>query len=119
MMQFKMVLDMISKNKTTRYTDLAYFTTQVADTSDSSGIRVKNFDFDSDTSENTFSRLFISCMANERSQGEEQSHCKNYFFEMPRSHAKMGLKSLSQKMNFAMVKAISKSYTLDCSCKCP
>ena len=41
------------------------------------------------------------------------------FFEMPSSHAKMCLKSASQKLNFVMAKAVSKSYTLDCSCKCP
>ena len=35
------------------------------------------------------------------------------------SYAKMRLKNASQKLNFAMAKAISKSYPLDCSCKCP
>ena len=34
-----------------------------------------------------------------------------------RSHAKMRLKSTPQKMNFVMEKALSKSYTLGCSCK--
>ena len=58
-------------------------------------------------------------MANERIQGEEQFHSKNYLFEMPRSHAKMHLKSASQKLNLVIAKAISKCYTLDCSCKCP
>ena len=55
-------------------------------------------------------------MANERLQGLGQLHSKNYLLEMPRSHAKM---RAPQKLNFAMAKAISKSYTLDCSCKCP
>ena len=59
--------------------------------------RVKNFDVDKDTSENIFSHSYISYMANERLQGEEQFHSKNYLFEMPRSHAKMHLKSASQK----------------------
>ena len=58
-------------------------------------------------------------MANERVQGEEQFHSKNYLLEIPRSHAKMRLKSAPQKLNFVMAKALSKSYTLDCSCKCP
>ena len=40
-------------------------------------------------------------------------------FWLLRSHAKMHLKSAPQKLNFVMAKAISKSYTLDCSCKCP
>ena len=57
-------------------------------------------------------------MANERLQGEEQFHSKNYLLEMPRSHAKMRLKSAPQKLNFLMAKAISKIYALDCSCKC-
>ena len=45
-------------------------------------------------------------MANERLQGEEQFHSKNYILEMPRYHAKMHLKSASQKLNFVMAKAI-------------
>ena len=58
-------------------------------------------------------------MASERLQGEEQLHSKNYLSEMPHSHAKMRLKSAPQKLDFVIVKAISKSYTLDCSCKLP
>ena len=56
-------------------------------------------------------------MANERLQGEEQFHSKNYLLEMLCSHVKMRLKSAPQKLNFVMAKAISKSYTLDCRCK--
>ena len=48
---------------------------------------------------------------------KEQFHSKNYLLEIPRSHAKIRLKSASQKLNFVMAKAISKSYTLDISCK--
>ena len=70
------------------------------------------FDFDNDTSENIFSHHYISCIAYEKLQGEEQSHARSYLFEMLRSHAKM-------RLNFVMAKAISKSYTLDHSCKCP
>ena len=51
-------------------------------------------------------------MANERLQGEEQFHSKNYRLEMPRSYAKMHLKSGPQKLNFITAKAISKCYTL-------
>ena len=58
-------------------------------------------------------------MANERLQGEEQLHSKNYLLKMSRSHPKMRLKSAPQKLDFVMAKAISGSYTLDCSCKCP
>ena len=123
--------------------DLIYFTTRVPDTSDTSatratGIRhecntsdtsaarvrrecytndasatrVKNFDFDNDTSENMFSNPYIFYMASERLQGAEKFHFKNYLFEMHCFHAKMRLKSAQQK-------AISKLYTLDCSCKYP
>ena len=58
-------------------------------------------------------------MASERLKGEEEFHSENYLLEMPRSQAKMHLKGATQKLNFFMAKAISKSYTLDCSCKCP
>ena len=58
-------------------------------------------------------------MINERLQGEEQFHFKNYLLEMLCFHAKMRLKSAPQKLNFVMAKAISKSYNLDCGCKCP
>ena len=54
-------------------------------------------------------------MGSERLQGEEQFHSKNYLLEMPRSHAKMRLKSAPQKLNFLMGKDISKNYTLDCN----
>ena len=53
-------------------------------------------------------------MASERLQGEEQFHSKNYVLEMSLFHAKMRLKSAPQKL-----KATSKSFTLDCSYKCP
>ena len=58
-------------------------------------------------------------MVNERLQGEEQFHSKNYLLEMPCSHAKMRLESAPQKLIFVMAKAISKCYRLDCSCKSP
>ena len=44
---------------------------------DTSAARLKNFDFDNGTSENIFSQHFISYMANERLQGEEQFNSKN------------------------------------------
>ena len=62
-------------------------------TNDTSATRVKNLDFDKDTSENIFSHPYISYIANERFQGEKQFHSKNYLLEMPRSHAKIHLKS--------------------------
>ena len=89
------------------------------DTNDTSATRVKNFDFDDHTSKNIFSHHYIYYMASERLQGEEQFHSKNYLLEMSRFHAKMRLKHAPQKLNFIMEKAISKSFTLNCSCKCP
>ena len=86
---------------------------------DTSATRVKNFDVHNDTSKNIFFHSYIYYMAKERLQGEEQFHSKDYLLEMPRFHAKMRLKSAPQKLNFLMAKAISKSCTLDCSCKCP
>ena len=83
-----------------------------------SAIRVKKFDFDNNTSESIFSYPYISYMANERLQREEHFHSKNYLLRMPRSRAKMHLKSGLQKLNFVMAEAISKGFTLDCSCKC-
>ena len=46
-------------------------------TNDTSAKRVKDFDFDNDTSENIFSHLYISYMANERLRGEKQFHYKD------------------------------------------
>ena len=88
-------------------------------TNDTSATQVKNVDFDNDTMENIFSHPYISYMTNEKIQGEEQFHSKNYLLEMPRSHTRIPLKGAPQKLNFVMAKAISKSYSLDCSCKCP
>ena len=58
-------------------------------------------------------------MSNERRQGEELFQSKNHVLKMPPSHAKMHLKSASQKLNFLMAKAIQKTYTLNCSRKFP
>ena len=87
-------------------------------TNDMSATRLRNFDFDNDTSENIFFHACIIYMANERLHGQQQFHSKNYLLEMSCSHAKIHLKSAPQKLNFAMTKAISESYTLDYSCKC-
>ena len=84
-------------------------------TNDTSAKRMRIFDFDNDTSEKIFSHPYISYMANER---WNNFILRTTFWEMPRSHANMHLKSTPQKLNFVMAKAISKSYTLDCSCKC-
>ena len=54
-------------------------------------------------------------MANKRLQGEVHFYPRNYLLE----HAKIHLKSVPQKLNFVMAKAILKIYTLDSTCKCP
>ena len=46
-------------------------------TKDKSATQVKNFDFDNDTSENIFSHLYITYMANKKLQREEQFNSKN------------------------------------------
>ena len=56
-------------------------------------------------------------MVNERLQRELQFNYNHYHLEMPRSHAKMHQKRIKNEL--LMAKAISGSYTLDCSCKCP
>ena len=60
---------------------------------DTSATRVKNFDFDNDTSKNLFSHPYIYYMAREGLQGEEQFHFKSFLLEMRRSYAKMCLKT--------------------------
>ena len=86
---------------------------------DTSVTRVKNFDFDNDTGKNIFSHSYIYYMASEILQRKEQFHTTNYLLELSCFHAKMRLKSAPQKLNFLITKAISKSCTLDGSCKCP
>ena len=45
---------------------------------ETSAARVKNVDYDNDMNENIISHCYISYMVNERLQGEEQFHSKNY-----------------------------------------
>ena len=80
---------------------------------------MENFDFDNDLSENIFSHPYICYVANERLQGEQQFHSKNYFLETSRSHAKIPLKNALQKLNFVMVEAISKKLYTRLSLKTP
>ena len=84
-------------------------------TNGTSATRVKSFYFGNDKSENIFSHSYLSYMAYERLQGKKQFHSKNYLLEMPHFYARTRLKSAQQKLNLVMAKAISKSYTLDCS----
>ena len=45
---------------------------------------MKNFDFDNETSKNTFLHPYIYYMGSERLQGEKQLHFKNYLLEKVR-----------------------------------
>ena len=45
-------------------------------------------------------------MVSERLQGEEQFDSRNHLLEMSRSHAKIGLKSVPQKLDVLMAKDI-------------
>ena len=47
-------------------------------------------------------------MTNERLEGEEQFHFKNYILEILLSYAKRYLKNAPQKLDFVMAKTISK-----------
>ena len=96
---------------------------QKCDTSTTQTTRVKNFDKLTTTLVKTYFYTLISTLLyGERkttSRGTISFHSKNYLLEIPRFHAKMRLKSASQKLNFLMGKAVSKRCILDCSCKCP
>ena len=70
--------------------------------------RVKTFDFDNGTSENIFLHPYINYRADKRLQGEQEFHSKNYLLKMPRSHAKICLKSAPQKLNFVMQRLYQK-----------
>ena len=107
----------MSATLATRATRVATQVRNECHTNNTNATRVKNFDFYNYTGKNIFSHPYINYMASERLQGEERIHTKNYLLEMCHFHAKMRLKSEVQKLNLLMAKAISKSCTLDCSCK--
>ena len=91
--------------------------------------RVKNLIFDNDRSENMFSHSYISYVANEKLQGEQGSSRRdlnlleernNFILRTTFSKCLVTMpRCTPQKLNFVMAKTITKSYTLDCSCKCP
>ena len=104
--------------------DLVYFKTRVPDTNDTSttqgrhecytndstAIRVRNFHFDNDTNENILQKTqpYISYMANEILQGEEQFHSKNYLSEMPHSHAKNAFEKCTTETELCNAKSYIK-----------
>ena len=80
-------------------------------TNDTSVTQKKNFDFDNGTSENIFLHPYNNNIANEKSQGEEQFHFKNYLWEIPRFHDKM-FEKCTTKTEFCNDKSyIKKLYT--------
>ena len=93
-------------------------TSNMSDTSDTSSTRVKNFDFDNDANKNIFSRPYISYMANQRSQWEEQFlSFEELLFRNVSFPCQNVFEKCTTKLNFTMPKSISKSHTLDCNCK--
>ena len=88
------------------------------DTSDTNATRVKKFGIDSHTSKNIFLQAYIYYVASERLQSEQQFHSKNFLLKMLCFHGKIRLKIAPQKLHFLVTKSISKSCTLDRSCKC-
>ena len=112
--------------------DLVYFTTRVTDTGDTSATRTTKMQQEWEKNDMSTTRMtrvrhewkililitrrvktychttYISYIANERLQGEEQVHSKNYPLEMHLSHTKMRLKNAPQKQKFIIAKAISK-----------
>ena len=79
----------------------------------------KNFDFDK-THVTTYFQISILTIWQMKHYKERDNFILRITFSkclvpMPKLH----LKSASQKLNFVMTKAISKSYPLDCSCKYP
>ena len=84
-----------------------------------SATRVKNFDFDNSTSKNTFSQPILAIWQMENCKEKSNFILLTNFWKETCFHTKMRLKSAPLKLNFAMAKDISNSYTLDYSCKCP
>ena len=74
--------------------------------------QVKNFDFDNGTSENIFLQPYVNSIAVERLREEEPSFGNASF------PCQNTIENCTAKMNLITAKAISKSYTLDCSCRC-
>ena len=82
-------------------------------TNDTSATPMKNFDFDKDTSENIFSHPYISYIANQKHFIPRTTFWK-WLVPIPKCFW-----SAPQNLHFAMVIAVLKSYTLDCSYNCP
>ena len=98
------------------------WTTQVLNeyyTNDTSAARVKNFDFDNDTTENIFFDTPVLAMYQIKDYDERNNFILRTICKCLVSMTKCVWKLHRKKLTFVMAKAISKSYTLDCSSKCP
>ena len=87
-------------------------------TNDASGTQAKKFNFDNDTSENIFQTPILP-----KWQIKDYNKRNNFILRTPFWKClvpipKMRSKSALQKLNFLIPKAMSKSYTIDCSCEC-
>ena len=76
------------------------------DTSDTGATRVRNFDFGNNTSESIFSHPYVSYMANERLQGEEQ------FDELPFGNASFPCQNVFEKCTTKTELCIGKSISI-------
>ena len=98
-------------------------------TKDKSATRVLHEQHECDTSEKililittrvkTYFHIPIFTIWQVKDYKERNHFIINTTFSKPHSHPKMRLKSAQKKLDFVMVKAITKSYTLDYSCKFP
>ena len=78
-------------------------------TNGTSATQVKDFDFDHSTSKNIFSHPYISYIANDRLQGEEQFHSNSYVLEMTTYHAKMRFEKCTAKSELCNGKSYIKN----------
>ena len=106
-----MDLDTITRREWNKSGTSATLVGRQMDTKDTGEERLKNFHFDNGTSENIFTTLLAIWQMTD--------YNKNYFLEMPRSHAKMRSKSAPQKLNFVIAKVVSKNFIHKISYKCP
>ena len=106
-----MDLDTITRREWNKSGTSATLVGRQLDTKDTGEERLKNFHFDNGTSENIFTTLLAIWQMTD--------YNKNYFLEMPRSHAKMRSKNAPQKLNFVIAKVVSKNFIHKISYKCP
>ena len=89
-----------------------------SDTNDTSATWVKNFDFQNETRENMFSHPTLAIWQMKDYKERNNIILKTTFWQCLIPTPK-NVQSAPQILNFVIAKAISKRYTLNCSCKWP